>query len=86
MFKYLFCILTKQSQDVLKDEEVSVIKNSLLTAVILFTSCPKSCVSNNAIQAEFIEILKNGFYSDNNMVKNYYYYYFIITLICFLFI
>ncbi|CAG8436575.1 4544_t:CDS:10 [Scutellospora calospora] len=56
------------SQDVLKDEEVSVIKNSLLTAVILFTSCPKSCASNNAIQAEFIEILKNGFYSDNNMI------------------
>ncbi|CAG8571263.1 21017_t:CDS:10 [Cetraspora pellucida] len=55
--------LTK-SQDALKDDEVSVVKNSLLTSTILFTSCPKQCTENTAIQTEFMEILKNGFYSD----------------------
>lgn len=57
-----------KSQDALKDDEMSVIKNSLLAATILFTSCPKQCTENTAIQTEFMEILKNGFYSENDTI------------------
>lgn len=79
------------SSDHLNEIDISIVKNGMLATVLLFTSCPKSCVQFYALHEEFADILNKVLYSDNRTVFsysnlymfwiysdfNYYYYYFL---------
>ncbi|CAG8779848.1 2950_t:CDS:2, partial [Acaulospora morrowiae] len=57
------------SQNERNEVNISIIKNGMMATVLLFTSCPKSCVQMHTSQKDFTEILNKGFYSENAAIS-----------------